>query len=287
MKGIKIIIPIIIFLILIYVYVTDITTPKGSSNQKISTKTVNNKSIPKISLILNNFTFLKNNFNFSLTPSQNSYYVNKLDLNSYSIAINLGFSSSPQNTGGGSFLWTGSVGKLIYSNNTYFEYLKEGKRENIQYYVSKILNNTFNMGTVSFSKKEYIVGNTYVYKFYPMINNQYIYSSGLHRIFENITLYSNKSIKSFSILPIELEQKYGYSNKIKLSYVNMNKFPLYISNISGGAISNISISKIENEYYYDFTTGNIIPIYMIFGNVVIMNKGEFRYEGIIPKIKHN
>lgn len=286
MKILKILIPIIVIAILIYLYIDTLSLKnlKPLTNKK--KETANIRSIPNVSLLKDKFQFLKNNFNFILNPNQNYYYTNISNLNPYSIAIDLGFSGTPINNKG-STLWSNSKGRLIYSNNTYFENLNEGKKSNIQNYISSILYNTFNMQDIKFVKSENIVGNTYVYKLYPVIGDQFIYTNSLHRLYESITLYSNNSIKSFSILPLNLAIKNGENKTINLTYKTLNLYPLYISNITEGKISNIDINKVHSAYYFDLLDKNIIPMYMIFGNVVIINRGTFAYEGILPKIRYN
>ena len=290
MKVVKIIIPIIIFIALIYLYIYSMNS-HSNLHIKIKSKKIYTsvtKNIPKVSVQLNKFKFLKNNFKFNLNPQNNSYYINKVNLNPYSVAINLGFSKAPTTIqGSNSLVWVDSNARLIYSNNTYFENLNKGNSSNIQNYISTLIGKTFNMGNISFTDTENIVGSTYVYKIYPTIDGQYIYTNNFHRFYENITLYSNKSLKSFSILPLELKTQKGFLNKVTLSYINMNNYPLYIQNIDKGIIAGINIGKIRDIFYYDLASNNIIPTYMIYGNVVIINKGEVRYESFIPKIKYN
>ncbi|MCL4393031.1 hypothetical protein M1145_02730 [Patescibacteria group bacterium] len=290
MKVIKIVIPIIVFIALIYLYVLSMNSHSNLHIKIKSKKSHINSSrnIPKVSFQSNKFRFLKNNFKFGFNPQNNSYYVNKVNLNPYSVAINLGFSKAPTTiNGSNSLVWTNSKGHLVYSNNTYFEILNKGSSSNIQNYKSQLIKKVFNMGNISSVDSENIVGNTYVYKIYPTIDSQYIYTNNFHRFYESIILYSNKSLKSFSILPIDLKTQKGYLNKITLSYINMNNYPLYIGNLNSGTISGINIGKVRNIFYYDLSSNNIIPAYMIYGNVVIINNGDMRYESFIPKIKYN
>ncbi len=282
MKILKIIIPIIILIGLVYLYMnfhpnnSKITPPKPKNSAVIV--------IPKLSFYSNTGITIQKSQSLSIVnPNNNKNFYYTSPKNPYTVATNLGISYPPTSSKNGQISWSSSTNSLIYSNGSFFYSATKGSRGTASTYIKNVLSQITPQG-VGYKEVTDITQNEIIVYVYPKITNQYIYLTDDNKFFYTFSFYLNDSIKSFSIYPLSLTTKKGQTLSItSLNNKTLKPLGLYVN--TSGAISNIAITSEDSGYFFDPQNKVIVPIYIIYGNADIINLGIKNFTLYVPEVK--
>ncbi|MHB8362069.1 MAG: hypothetical protein ACYDBX_00405 [Patescibacteria group bacterium] len=282
LKVLKIIVPVILLIVLVYIYIN--FHPNTSKINASKPKKGNVTVIPKLSFYSNTGITIQKSQPLSIVnPNNNSNFYYTSLKNPYAEATNLGISYPPTLSKNGQISWSSSNISLIYSNGSFFYSSTKGSQGNVSTYINNVLSGLTPQG-VSYKKVTDITQNEIIVYVYPKITNQYIYLTNGNKFFYTFSFYLNDSIKSFSIYPLSLTTKKGQTLSItSLNHKTLKMLGFY-ANISG-AISNISITKEDSGYFFDPQNKAIIPIYIIYGNADIINLSIKQFILYVPEVK--
>ncbi len=280
MKVLKIIVPIVILIGLVYLYINFHPTHPNVPVVKTKSTTI----IPKVSFYINtNIKIQKAKSIPIINPNNNkTFYYTSLK-NPYTVATNLGISYPPILSKNGQISWTSSTNSLIYSNGSFFYSVNLGSKGSISEYINNILSQITPQG-VSYKKVTNITQNEVIVYVYPKITNQYIYLTDGNKFFYTFIFYPNDSIKSFNIYPLTLSKRKGQSlNVTNLDNKTLKNLGLYVG--ASGVISNVIITSEDSGYFFDPQNKVIIPVYIIYGNADIINLGIRNFTLYVPEVK--
>ncbi len=284
MKILRIIIPIVIFILILFVYLDRSNIFKFSkSNNKVSSSSV---YIPKITFKyhIDSMEHTSSVLNLYPQTSDNTIYSETSYISPYTIADDIGFSFPPSVSGGSTMIWSRGGSSFSYSNNTYFY---TSNNSNISSYVNpyifinQVLTQYFGMISVKFKYLEEINNNSIIIKVFPVISGSYIYDSS-GRYYEDFSFYSNGEIKSFTIKPIYLTSHYGNLVNVKLNSADISEFG---SSVNFPVVQNLSVLDISSSYYMDSNDSLIFPIYLISANADIINQSSVPISLYVPEVQ--
>ncbi len=283
MKILKFVLPIILFILILFLYLDKSNLFKFQSStihKNISVYTPKITFIDHIGSIvsISNFQELFPQF------SNNDIYLSSSYISPYTIANDLGFSSPPIVSNSNSVAWSSGSVNFSYSNNTYFynsgkDYISSSVNPYI--FLKNILIQDFGMISVKFKYSENISNSFIEIKAFPVINGNYIYDSS-GRYYEDFSFYSNGEIKSFTIEPLYLTTKYGKLVNVKLNTSNVTKFG---SSVNLSFVNVLSLLNVSSVYYIDSTDSVVFPIYLISANADIINQGLVPISLYVPEVK--
>ena len=284
MKYLRLLLPFTIFLILLYLYFNFKSSFINNTITKQTKTKISNPSIPKVSFLGDYLNKVKQSFSINL-PSENSYYYSFFfDNTPYQVASNLGITSPPVTSTKTQLIWEEQGNTLIYSNNSYFDTIKNSSKNlNIYSYANNILSAGFNINTVNFYKSiKFLNGETILY-YYPTVNNNFIYKPEGIKFYDEFIFTDSGIPLSFSIYPFNIEKKQGYSENFNLTGNTINKAFSYINTKLG--IQSISFISQTQGYFIDLKNKYIIPIYLLEGKADIINSNILPIFIYVPEIK--
>lgn len=284
MKYLKILLPLLIFVLLLYAYLK--FHPQNKNVNEIKKSNNIKKVIPSVdfqgtSIIPTNQKFLLN------LPSQSDvFYSLYYPETPYSIAGNLGINIPPESTSSSQIVWIYNGGQLIYSNGSYFESYKSLKSgvQDIYTYSENIMKKDFEINSYNFKDTIFFTQGEEVLNLYPQVNNQYIYKENGEKFYDQFIFNLKNQLKSFSIYPFNLKMDYGYYSSFKLTNANISQFPFYANVLS---IRDVYFSNQSNGFYIDLKNKNLVPIYIISGKADILNGSSEGFFLYVPEIKIN
>ena len=284
MKILRFIIPIVLLLLILFIYLDKSNIFKFSKfNNKES---ISNVYIPNISFKhhINDIQNIGSILNLYPQISDNTVYKETSYISPYTIADDLGFSFPPSVSNSSTMIWSRGGISFSYSNNTYFyssDNSNVSTNVNPYVFVTHILVQYFGMISVKFKYSENISNSFIEIKAFPVINGNYIYDSS-GRYYEDFSFYSNGEIKSFTIEPLYLTTQYGKLVNVKLNTSNVTKFG---SSVNLSFVNLLSLLNVSSVYYIDSTDSVVFPIYLISANADIMNQGLVPISLYVPEVQ--
>lgn len=285
MKYLRLVLPFIIFIILLYLYFAFRTNVnKVVTNSSLKSTIPVSKSVPKVNFSNDTVSNINQKFSLNLESSQSNYYSFYFSKTDYQIASNLGISSPPTTESSNQTVWYVGEQSLVYSNNSYFYSIKnDSQKVNIYSYSNSIISNTFGISGINFDKNLVFSGSDQILYYYPRINNSYIYKPDGMKFYDEFIFTDSNNFVSFSIYPFNLTKRLAISSKFILKGSNLSKTFSYIN--TNLQIQNISFISEMQGFFIDFKNSNIIPIYILSAKADIINNTILPMYIYVPEIK--
>ncbi len=278
MKYIKISIPLILILLLSLFFIFHKT-----NNVSIKNKNTSLSFVPKINFLTKNIQNLNQNFKIQSPSSKNSFFEIKYNLTPYQVANNLGVTYPPEKTSFVQDVWQNSYQKLVYSNSSYFYTTSKGYIcKNIYICVNNIINNEFDINTLSFKKDVIFSKNHINLLYYPTLEGDYIYKTYGDKLYYEFNFSLNYRLTGFSVYPINVIKIQGKSVSSILNSKSIKNYPFYSNSYN---LKQISFSTQNEAYFIDFLDNNIVPIYFISGKADTIKGVLENYFLYVPQIK--
>lgn len=285
MKYLRLILPFIIFVILLYLYFAFRTNINNVVKNNSFKNTVNIvKTIPKVNFLNDKVGNISQNFSLNLPSLQSNYYSFHFNKTAYQIASNLGINNPPSSTSNNQIMWSVGSQSLIYSNSSYFYSMKnDTQKVNIYSYSNSTLSNDFGISGINFEKNLVFSQGEQILYYYPRINNSYIYKTNGVKFYDEFIFTDSNNPVSFSVYPFNITQKLGKSYSFTLKGSTLSKTYSYIS--TNLQIQSISFLSERQGYFIDLINSKIIPVYILSAKADIINNTILPMFIYVPEIK--
>ena len=286
MKYLRLVLPLIIFMILLYLYFafrTHINTVVKNNSLKNTTITLS-KTEPTINFLNDQVGNVIQNFSLNLKSLQSMYYSFYFNKTAYQVASNLGINNPPLSTSNNQIVWDLGVQSLVYSNKSYFYSVRNNSQKvNIYSYSNSILSNIFGLSDVNFNKNLVFSSGEQILYYYPIINNNYIYKPNGVRFYDEFIFTDSSNPVSFSVYPFDITKKLGIGSNFILKGSNLSSTYSYIN--TNLQIQGISFLSERQGFFIDLINSKIVPIYILSAKADIINNTILPMFIYVPEIK--